>query len=274
MTKTIVSRAGHGGAQPGAVYKNTKEKDFTLQVDTAFAAALRRKYTGFRHIRVRILDVDVSLTQNGIVANREKTDVYIEFHFNSGGGTGPETYIHNSNATAEDKRLAQTIQETLYTHLKQFGVENRGVKAANFQTLRETAGIPSCLVEILFMDNATDRVVYMSPGFVETVGEVLADAVAQFLNLPTTQEMPSPVDPVLEAAVQYLAAVGVVNTPEYWLQNARPRGSVDGEYAALLIKRAAAKIKRVSADYERAQSEVNELRGRLRQINRLSNGDS
>ena len=267
MPKTIVSRAGHGGGQPGAVYNDTREKNLTLQVDAAFAASLRRKYTGFRHVRVRMLDVDVSLAQNGIVANRENADVYIEFHFNSGGGSGPETYIHSSNATAEDKRLAQTIQSGLFDYLKIFGVKDRGIKAANFQSLRETAGIPSCLAEILFLDNENDRAIYLSPGFVESVGEVLADAVAEFLGLARVQAI---ADPELETAVQYLVSAGVINTPEYWLQSARPGGSVGGEYAGMLIKRMAAALSRTRNDYERTQAENNEYRDKMRQIHKLS----
>jgi N-acetylmuramoyl-L-alanine amidase len=240
MAKVIVSRAGHGGARQGAVYKDTKEKDLTLQVDAAFTNALSRKYTGFRQIRIRTTDVDVPLAQNGIIASREGADVYIEFHFNAGGGTGPETYIHNSNATAHDRRLAQIIQSGLFTYLKQLGLKDRGIKAANFQSLRETAGIPSCLVEILFLDNEVDRVVYLSPGFIEKVGEVLADGVAEFLGLPAAEK---PADRELEIAVQYLVAAGIINSPEYWLQHAKPGDSVAGEFAAILIKRVAAKMK-------------------------------
>ena len=48
------------------------------------------------------------------------------------------------------------------------------------------------------------------------------------------------VDDELEVAVKLMASKGVINSPKYWLDNAKEGKIVNGEYAAILIKRVAA----------------------------------
>jgi murein DD-endopeptidase MepM/ murein hydrolase activator NlpD len=47
----------------------------------------------------------------------------------------------------------------------------------------------------------------------------------------------------LDQALQILANAGVINSPDYWKKNAVKDGRVQGDYAAALIIRAAAKLK-------------------------------
>lgn len=48
------------------------------------------------------------------------------------------------------------------------------------------------------------------------------------------------VDDEFESAVKLMASKGVINSPQYWLENAKSGKVVNGEYAAILIKRVAA----------------------------------
>lgn len=48
------------------------------------------------------------------------------------------------------------------------------------------------------------------------------------------------VDDELEVAVKLMDSKGVINSPKYWLDNAKEGKVVNGEYAAILIKRVAA----------------------------------
>lgn len=49
----------------------------------------------------------------------------------------------------------------------------------------------------------------------------------------------------LEAAVKVLAEAGIVNSPQYWLDNAQAGKTVKGDYVATVILRTAAKLKGV-----------------------------
>jgi N-acetylmuramoyl-L-alanine amidase len=225
--KVIVSAAGHGGQHPGAVHPPLIEKDLTLWLDNAFTAALQRKYTGFRHIRARTSDTTVTLAQRVTLAKQNSADCFLEFHFNGGGGTGPETYIAR-NHTAADLALARTVHSRLHSYLGQtFKVPDRGIKKADFYVLRETASIPSILPEILFLDHSTDRAAIQTPGFFNAVGEALADGVAGFLRLPLRDN-----EAELRREIERLRE-----------ENAHVR-----------------------KQYEAAQAEANEFRGQLRRI--------
>jgi N-acetylmuramoyl-L-alanine amidase len=181
--KVIVTRAGHGGQSPGAVHPPYTEKDETLKVDAALAAALAQKYNGYRLIRARPADVTLSLADGIETARREGADVYIDIHLNAGGGTGPETYVALT-PTAADLGLARAVHGALYGYLgPTFKVPDRGIKRVDFYVLRYTRDIPSILVEILFLDHSVDRAAISSPGFYDAVGEALADGVAAFLGL-------------------------------------------------------------------------------------------
>lgn len=52
----------------------------------------------------------------------------------------------------------------------------------------------------------------------------------------------SQADPKTKEALQVLQSAGVIQTPEYWLQNAYEGGTVRGDYAALLIQNMAKKL--------------------------------
>ena len=43
----------------------------------------------------------------------------------------------------------------------------------------------------------------------------------------------------LEGALEVLVRNGILKSPEYWLENARPGKTIKGEYAELLIERVA-----------------------------------
>ena len=185
--KVIVTRAGHGGQSPGAVYPPYTEKDETLKIDAALVAALARKYNGHRVVRARPADVTLSLADGVEIARREGAHVYIDIHFNAGGGTGPETYVALT-PTAADLSLARAVHGALYGYLgPAFKVPDRGIKKVDFYVLRNTRDIPSVLVEILFLDHSADRAAISAPRFYEAVGEALADGVAAFLGLPSRE---------------------------------------------------------------------------------------
>jgi N-acetylmuramoyl-L-alanine amidase len=64
---TIAVYAGHGGADPGAVNGNLREKDFTLAISNAVSAILRG--WGYTVVNNRTTDVDRSITRDANLAN-------------------------------------------------------------------------------------------------------------------------------------------------------------------------------------------------------------
>ena len=148
---------GHGGSDPGAVYKGRKEADDNLKLGLAVAKEVRRH--GVIVDETRTTDKTMSLDERSSMENKKDYDLFISFHrnaFKPEQANGVETYTY-INQTAKAKSLADKIQ----TSLVNVGFANRGVKKANFHVLRKTKA-PAVLVEIGFIDNSKDNEIFDS----------------------------------------------------------------------------------------------------------------
>lgn len=148
---------GHGGRDPGAIYKGRKESMDNLVLGMKVAENLRR--FGVVVDEIRTTDTSKSLNERCIFANNGKYDYFISFHRNAyrpEEGSGAETYVH-INGSSRAMLLAKEIQKALVA----CGFRNRGVKRADFQVLRRTK-MPAVLIEIGFMDNSKDNAIFDS----------------------------------------------------------------------------------------------------------------
>jgi uncharacterized lipoprotein YddW (UPF0748 family) len=81
--------------------------------------------------------------------------VYVSWHTNAGGGTGTESYIHDTEPTTGSVELQDWIHAELIHDLKAAwnpAWVNRGQKTADFGELRELSSIPGVLLEVAFHD--------------------------------------------------------------------------------------------------------------------------
>jgi N-acetylmuramoyl-L-alanine amidase len=148
---------GHGGVDPGAIYKGRKESMDNLVLGMKVAERLRR--FGVVVDEIRTTDASKSLNERCIFANNGKYDYFISFHRNAykpEEGLGAETYVH-INGSPRAMLLTKEIQKALVA----CGFRNRGVKRADFQVLRRTK-MPAVLIEIGFIDNSKDNAIFDS----------------------------------------------------------------------------------------------------------------
>ena len=148
---------GHGGSDPGAVYKGRKEADDNLALGKAVAKELRRH--GINVDETRTGDKTVSLSERSNFERKGSYDYFISFHrnaFKPEQAKGVETYTY-LNPSTKAKALAERIQAALVA----IGFASRGVKTANFHVLRETRA-PAILVETGFIDNTKDNQLFDS----------------------------------------------------------------------------------------------------------------
>ncbi len=170
---------GHGGSDPGAVYKGRKEKDDVLSLGKAVAAELRRH--GVIVDETRTSDKTVSLKERASFENKKAYDYFISFHrnaFKPETAKGVETYTY-LKPKAKTKALAEKIQSALVG----IGFTNRGVKEANFYVLRETKA-PAVLIEIGFIDNTEDNRLFDSKR--DEIIKAIAGAILSQLGIKYT----------------------------------------------------------------------------------------
>lgn len=176
-----------------------------------------------------------TLSQVVADSNSKKPDIHFAIHSNAGGGRGCEVFCHRFGGSGE--RLARAVYEEIAT-LTPTG--DRGVKEGyNFygpgKHMYELAytSAPAALVEVAFHDNSGDAQWIIS--HIVEIGTALARGILKYFGIPYRE-----VSPNLDSELKLLQESGLIQSPEYWRQNAVKGKTVAGEYAAILIQRVAA----------------------------------
>ena len=82
-TFTLCIDAGHGGGDPGAKGKITKEKTLTLRYALAFGRIIEQNCPDVKVIYTRKTDRFIELWQRAEIANKAKADLFVSVHINS-----------------------------------------------------------------------------------------------------------------------------------------------------------------------------------------------
>mgnify|MGYP003369518521 CR=1 FL=1 len=80
---TLVIDAGHGGHDPGASGKFSKEKNINLKVALAFGKLVEANCPDVRVIYTRRKDIFIPLQRRADIANKNKADLFISIHTNA-----------------------------------------------------------------------------------------------------------------------------------------------------------------------------------------------
>ena len=93
---TVVLDAGHGGKDPGAVGKFSKEKDLNLSLALEVGKLIKNQYPDVNVVYTRSTDVFIPLQTRADIANKNNADLFISIHTNSSESSAPsgvETFI-------------------------------------------------------------------------------------------------------------------------------------------------------------------------------------
>jgi N-acetylmuramoyl-L-alanine amidase len=108
----VVIDAGHGGGQPGALGKLSKEKDINLKVALRIGELISKNFDDVTVIYTRKKDETVDLYKRAEIANKNKADLFISIHCNSVENnratvSGVETFVMGVGQTAESAAVAK-----------------------------------------------------------------------------------------------------------------------------------------------------------------------
>ncbi|WCN37531.1 N-acetylmuramoyl-L-alanine amidase family protein [Aneurinibacillus uraniidurans] len=172
----IVLDAGHGGKDSGAVGNGLQEKDLTLGMAQKLADLLRND-SKFELVMTREGDTYPTLQDRANLANKEQADLFMSIHINSGPATatGTETYYY---AGGSGKDYATIVHKHL---LKATGALDRKVRTANFYVIKYTK-MPSILVEIGFITNASEAAKMKDEDFQQGVADSLYTGIKEYVN--------------------------------------------------------------------------------------------
>src|SRR5690625_3311146 len=195
MTKIYID-AGHGGSDPGAVANGLREKDLTLDIAKRIKKYLDDNYTGHTIRMSRTTDKTMSLKQRTDDANRWGADFFLSVHINAGGGTGFESFIHDSlRDRSNTAKLRSTIHDAIMKELSVW--RDRGKKKMNLHVLRESK-MSAMLTENGFIDTSSDVDRLKSNTFLDKIAKGHAVGLAKAFKLKkksTSSSKPSKTNP-------------------------------------------------------------------------------
>ncbi len=111
---TIVIDAGHGGRDPGALGKHSREKDITLAVALKTGRYIKANLPDVKVIYTRTKDRFVELRKRGQIANKNNADLFISIHCNSNNSHSPygaETYVLGSDDKRSNRNMKVAMLE-------------------------------------------------------------------------------------------------------------------------------------------------------------------
>ena len=156
---------GNGTYDPGASSGSYVEAQLTSDLASRVASQLRA-----RGINAYV-NTDGWYKLRQAEANNLDCGYLVSLHFNAGGGTGSESYIHSYNAASGSWTFQRTVHPALVNAM---GLRDRGMYAEAFAVCG--GNVPATLLEICFIDNANDMSRYMSRR--DQVAANIADAIA------------------------------------------------------------------------------------------------
>lgn len=148
--------AGHGGADPGAVYLGRQEKDDVLALILAVGDILEE--SGVDVYYTRTTDVYETPYRKAGEANQAGADYFVSVHRNSSPApnqyTGVESLVYD--ISGEAARMAYNINE----RLERVGFANQGVGERQDLVVLNSTDMPSVLVEVGFINTDADNALF------------------------------------------------------------------------------------------------------------------
>lgn len=182
MAYKIVLDAGHGGTDPGAIYKERKEKDDNLQLTLAVGKILEDN--GIDVVYTRTTDIYQTPFEKAKIANEAGADYFISFHRNSSPEEnqyqGVEVLVYDKTGIKYD--MAQNIVGAL----GELGFKELGVNARPGLVVLRKTRMPALLVETGFLNSDEDNKLYDEKQ--KEIAEAIATSILGTLNDETIEQ--------------------------------------------------------------------------------------
>ncbi len=150
--KTVVIDAGHGGKDPGASGKYSKEKDIALIVALKTGGYIEKNFPGVKVIYTRSTDKFIPLHKRGEIANKSNADLFISIHCNANNSSkiyGTETYVLGVEEDRTNRNMQVAMKENAAILLE----EDAAAKYDNFDP-----NSPESLISLtLFQGDKLDK---------------------------------------------------------------------------------------------------------------------
>jgi N-acetylmuramoyl-L-alanine amidase len=149
----IVLDAGHGGANPCAVYQGRQEKDDALALVLAVGEILEN--SGVDVYYTRTTDIYESPYQKAQEANAAGADYFVSIHRNS--SPYPNQYTGVESLVYSRYGAAAVLAANINYQLEMVGFVNQGVNERPNLVVLNSTQMPAVLVEVGFINTDADN---------------------------------------------------------------------------------------------------------------------
>ena len=182
MAYSIMLDAGHGGQDPGAVYKGRQEKDDNLKLALAVGKILEDN--GINVSYTRTTDVYQTPFEKAQLANQAGVDYFISFHRNSSPKdnqyNGVEVLVYDKSG------IKYQMAENIVGALGELGFREIGVKERPGLVVLRRTKMPALLIETGFINSDEDNKLFDEK--FDQIARSIAEAILGTLDQETVEE--------------------------------------------------------------------------------------
>lgn len=165
--ETVVIDAGHGGKDPGALGRNSKEKEIALAIALKTGHYIEKNIEGVEVIFTRKSDKFLELHERADIANRNDADLFISIHCNANRSSSPrgaETYVMGLHKSKENLEIAKKENSAILLE------ENYREEYDGFDPNSDEGYISLSLMQNAFLDQSIKMADAVQNQFRERVG--------------------------------------------------------------------------------------------------------
>lgn len=187
MAKRVCIDPGHGGSQPGAIYRGLKEKDVVLTVANYVIEGLHAVDPEIKYLLTRSIDRTVSLQERCDISNAFEPNCFVSIHCNADldpdspgdpEAKGEEIWIFKGSL--EGQRLAKCLEEGVNQIFP--NEPFRGIKETEALHVLKHTNAPAALIEIGFIDKSSSLETFQDEFTLRKIGALIARGIYDFLT--------------------------------------------------------------------------------------------
>lgn len=186
--RVIYLDPGHGGLDPGAIYKDLMESDINLAISKKLQFELEK--LGAIVYLTREGDYDLAvpntinrkrsdLSRRGNLINKSNCDLYLSIHLNaetSSTWRGAQVFYDDINKN--NQLLAKVIQDEFRKNL----YSRRKIKEISDMYLSKRVKVPGALLEIGYISNPNDRYLLKQDSYQTKVSKTIVNALIKYFK--------------------------------------------------------------------------------------------
>ena len=187
LGRVIYIDPGHGGRDPGALYKNIEEEDINLEISLKLRDLLERN--GAVVYMTREGDYDLSINDNMrkrsdlsnrvSMINNTNPDLYLSIHLNSettSSWRGAQVFYDDVND--KNKIFAEIMQQEFRNELK----SKRKISEIKTIYLNKNVKVPGLLLEVGFLSNPNERYMLRKEEYQNKINNTILKGIIKYLN--------------------------------------------------------------------------------------------